>query len=177
MRGGQLVIVRVAGFGGLRNAGPAGIGQPQGAGNFIKRFARSVIHRAAQNMVLAPVLYLHNMAVAAAGHQAEKWRLQLWVGQIVGCNVPAQVMYRHQRLARAVSQALGKVDPHQHGPNKAGGKGDGHRVHIRNGHVGILQSLLHRCADVFRMAAAGNFWHNTAVKRLFFDAGRNNVGN
>ena len=115
--------------------------------------------------------------MAAAGHQTEEWRLQLWVGQIVGCNVPAQVMYRHQRLARAVSQALGKIHAHQHCTDEARRKGDGHSIHIVDGLACIQQGFFDRSADKFAVAAAGDLRHNAAVKRLFFDAGRNNVGN
>ena len=110
----QLVGVWVTVAGGSGHTGAAGVGQTQGAGHFVVGFTGGIVHRAAQDLVAAPVLHHHNMAVPTAGYQAEERRMQALVGQIIGGNMPAQMMHRNQWLARRVGQALGKVDTHQY---------------------------------------------------------------
>ena len=117
------------------------------------------------------------MAVPAAGDQAEKRRFQILVGQIVGGDMPAQVMHRHQRLVCRIGQPLGKVDADEHRADQPRRKGHGHSVHIGNGHIGVGQRLVNGGADIFRMAAAGNLRHNAAVECLLLDAGGDDVGN
>ena len=160
---GQLVGVGVAVAGGGGHTGTAWVGQAQRAGYFIVGFTGGVVHRAAQNFVAAPILHHHDVAVPAAGHQAEKRRMQTLVGQIVGGDMPAQVVHRHQRLACRVGQAFGKVDAHQHGTDQAGRKGYGHGIHVFHGHVGISQGFVHGSTDILGMAAAGDLRHNAAV--------------
>ena len=166
----------VAGSGGRGHAGAAGVGQAQRAGHLVKGLAGGVVHRAAQHLVPAPVLHHHDMAVPAAGHQAEERRFQFRVGQIIGGNVPPQMVHRHQRLAAGVGQPLGKVDPHQHRADQPRRKGHGHRVHVGHGHVGVGQGFLHRGADIFDVAAAGDLRHHAAVQRLLLDAGADHIG-
>ena len=89
--------------------------------------------------------------------------MQTLVGQIVGGDMSAQVVYRHQRLACRVGQAFGKVDAHQHGTDQAGRKGYGHGIHVFHGHVGISQGFVHGSTDILGMAAAGDLRHNAAV--------------
>ena len=159
-----------------RDAGPAGVGQPQCAGNLVKGFAGGVVHRAAQHLVAAPVLHHHNVAVATAGHQTEKRRFQVRMGQIVCRDMSPQMVYRHQRFAAGVGKALGKVDTHQHRADQARGKGDSHRIHVGHGHARVGQGFFHRGTDIFNVAAAGDLRHHTAVKGLLLDAGADHVG-
>ena len=121
------------------------------------------------------VLHLHDVAVAAGRHQAEEGRLQLRVGEVEGRNVAPQVVDRHQRLMGRVRQPLGKVDSHQHRADEAGGKGDGHGVHIVDGLARVQQGFFHRGADELAMAAAGDLRHHAAVERLLLHAGRDDV--
>ena len=111
----------------------------------------------------------------ARGHQTEERGLEFRVGQVEGGDVPPQVVDRHQRLAGRVGQPLGKVDPHQHRPDQAGGKGDGYRVHLVDGAAGVGQGLAHRGADVLAVAAAGDLGHHPAVEGLLLDAGGDDV--
>ena len=101
--------------------------------------------------------------MSAGRHKAEEGRLQLRVGQVEGRNVAPQMVDRHQRLARRVGEALGKVDAHQHGTDQAGRKGYGHGIHVFHGHVGIGQGFVHGGTDILGMAAAGDLRHNAAV--------------
>ena len=121
------------------------------------------------------VLHLDDVAVAARGHQAQERRFQLGVGQVEGRNVAPQVMDRHQGFAGRVGQPLGKVDPHQHRPDQARGKGDRHRVHLVDGAAGVGQGLVHRGTDVFTVPPAGNFGHHAAIESLFLDTGGDDV--
>ena len=130
MRHRQTVGFRVAGLGGVGDAGTAGIGQAQRPGHLVKGLAGGVVHRVAEDVVMGVVLYLHDVAVSAGRHKAEEGRLQLRVGQVEGCNVAPQMVDRHQRLARRVGEALGKVDAHQNCADEAGREGDSHGVHI-----------------------------------------------
>ena len=133
----QPVGFGVAGLGGIGDAGAAGVGQAQGPGHLVEGLAGGVVHRPAQDPEFGVVLHLDNVAVAPRGHQAQEGGLQLGVGQIEGRNVAPQMVDRHQGFAGGVGQALGKVDPHQHRPDQARGKGDCHRVHLVDGAAGV----------------------------------------
>ena len=86
------------------------------------------------------------------------------------------MMHRDERLARRVGQPLGVVDPHQHRANQPRRKGDGHAVHLPDGQPRVRKGLVHHAADGFRVAAAGDFRHHTAVQRLLLHAGGDHVG-
>ena len=172
---GQAVGVGVAGFGGVGHAGAAGVGQAQRAGHLVKGFAGGIVHRAAQNVKPGVVLHLYNVAVAAAGHQAQKGRFQVRVGQVQGGNVAPQMVHPHQRLVGRVGQPCGKADPHQHRANEARRKGNGHRIQIGGGELCVRKGLLHRGADELGVAAAGDFRHHAAVQGLFGHAGGDDV--
>ena len=152
----QAVCFGVAGLGGVGYAGAAGIRQTQRAGHFVKGFARSIVHGTAQHLVMGVVLYLDDVAVAARGHQAQKRRFQLRVGQVQSGNVSPQMVHRHQRLVRSVGQPLCKVDSHQHCADQPRGKGDGDRVYLVQGLARIGQGFGHRSTDELAVAAAGD---------------------
>ena len=88
-------------------------------------------------MVVGVVLHLHDVTVPAGGHQTQKGRLELRVGQVERGDVSPQMVHRHQRLARRVGQTLGKVYAHQHRTDEPRRKGNGHGVHIVYGLVGV----------------------------------------
>mgnify|MGYP000585744099 CR=1 FL=1 len=154
----------VPSFGSSCYAGAAGVGQAQGAGHLVKGFSGGIVHRVAQNVVVGVVLHFHDVAVPAGGHQAEERRLQLRVGQVEGRNVAPQMVDRHQRLARRVGEALGKVDAYQHCADEAGREGDSHGVHVVDGLACVQQSLFDGGADELTVAAAGDLRHDAAVK-------------
>ena len=83
--------------------------------------------------------------------------------KIVGSNVPAQVMHRHQRLARRIGKALGKVYAHQYSADQAGRKGDGNGIELLHRNAGVGQGLFHGGADIFGVAAAGDLGHHAPV--------------
>ena len=175
MRHRQTVGFRVAGLGGVGDAGTTGIGQTQRPGHLVEGFAGGVVHRVAEDVVMGIVLHLHDVAVSAGRHKAEEGRLQLRVGQVEGRDVAPQMVDRHQRLARRVGKALGKVDAHQHCANEAGREGDRHGVHVVDGLACVQQSLFDGGADELAVAAAGDLRHDAAVKRLLLDAGGDDV--
>ena len=163
MRHRQPVGVGVAVACGSGHTGATGVRQAQRAGYLVVGFARSIVDRAAQDRIAAPVLDHYNVAMPAAGHQAEERRMQILVGQIVGGDVPAQMMHRHQRFACRVGQPLGKVDAYQHRADQPRRKGHGHGIHVFHGHVGIGQGFVHGGTDILGMATAGDLRHNAAV--------------
>ena len=59
------------------HAGAAGVGQTQRARDLVVGLARGVVHGAAQDFIAAPVLDQYNVAVPAAGDEAQKRRLQI----------------------------------------------------------------------------------------------------
>ena len=121
------------------------------------------------------VLHFHDVAVAAGGHQAEEGRLEFRMGEVERRDVAAQMMHRYQRFVGRVGQPFGEVHAHEHGPDEAGRKGDGHGVHVVDGLAGIQQGLFHGGADELAVAAAGDLRHDAAVQRLFFYAGGDDV--
>ncbi len=96
----QAVGLGVAGLCGSGYAGAAGVRQTQCAGHLVKGFARSIVYGMTQNVVVGIVLHLHDVAVPAGGHQTQKGRLELRVGQVERGDVSPQMVHRHQRLAR-----------------------------------------------------------------------------
>ena len=90
--------------------------------------------------------------------------------------MPAQMMHRYQRLVCRIGQSLGKVYADQHRADQSRRKGHGHSVHIGNGHIGVGQRLVNGGADIFRVAAAGDLRHDTAVEGLLLHAGGDHIG-
>ena len=126
-------------------------------------------------MVMGVIQHLHDVAVAAAGHKAQKGRFQIRVGEVEGRDMPPQMVHRDEGLLSRIGKALGEVHPHQHRADEPRRKGDGNAVQVRGGQLCLVQRGLHRGADVLDVAAAGNFRHNAAVKRLFRHAGGHHV--
>ena len=115
------------------------------------------------------------MAVAAAGHQAQKRRFQVRVGEVERGDVPPQMVHRDEGLLRRIGKALCEVDPHQHRADQPGGKGDGHAGQVGGGEARVGQGLLHGAADEFHMAAAGDLGHDAAIQRLLGHAGGHHI--
>ena len=103
------------------------------------------------------------MAVAAAGHQAQKGRLQVRMGEVQRGDVPPQMVHRHQGLAGGKGQAFGKVHPHQHCADEARRVGDGHGADVFQGTAGLVQGALGHGADMLDVAAGGDLRHLSLI--------------
>ena len=117
----------------------AGIGQADTAGGLIEGFARGVIGGAAQDGVVAVIPHQYDMAGPAADDERQKRRFQLGMSQIICRHMATDMVNRDEGLFRRKCQALGEIDPHQHGADQAGGRGNGNRIHFAGGKAGLLQ--------------------------------------
>ena len=174
--GGQRVGCRVALVGDGIQRHAAGIRQPHRAGGFIKGLTGGVVGGAAEDGVVAVIPHQHDMAVPSTDDQRQKGRLQLRVGQIVGRHMPPDMVHRDQRLGGGQRQSLGKVDPHQHRADQAGGGGNGHGVGLPDRKTRLLQRSSSHAADGFGMAAGGDLRHHPAVQLVFLHLGMDHRG-
>ena len=166
----------VAGLGHAVQGCAAGIGHTQHTGHLVKALPRRVIPGGAQNVKHGIILHVHNQAVAAGDHQAQKGRLQIGTGQIVCGNVSPDVVNRDQRHIQGQSRRLGKVDSHQHRPDQARRVGHSHGVQIASAQAGGFQSLIRQAVDGLDMLPGGNFRHHTAIELVQLHLRRDAVG-
>ena len=78
------------------------------------------------------------------------------MGNVVGGNVPPEVVHRNERLACSGSQPLGKAHPHQQRTDEPRSGGDRHCIDLGQREPGLGQRGLHDAADVFGVAAGGD---------------------
>ena len=82
------------------------------------------------------------MAVPAGYHQTKKRRFQLRMSDVVGGNVPPNVVNRNQRLLSGQHQAFGKIDPHQKRSDQPWGIGDRNTVNLLQANRSVVQRFL-----------------------------------
>ena len=138
VRRGQPDCAGIALLGQLVQQRAARVGQMQHARSLVKGLARRVILRAAQQPVYAVILHHQDMAVPAAGHQADKGRGQLRMRKVIGADVPLDVIDRNQRLIRRIGQRLGAAHARQQRAYQTGAVGDADGVHIAQLHTGLV---------------------------------------
>ena len=99
----------------------------------------------------------------ARHHEAEEGRLQLGMGQVVGGDVPADVVDGHEGLSRREGEPLGVVDPHEQRADepRRGGHRDG--VDPLERDARLVERALHHRHDVLAVAAGGDLRHHAAV--------------
>ena len=106
----------------------AGIADAQHPGHLVKALPRRVVPGAAQDGHVRVGPHIHNGGGAAGDAQADEGGLQIRVGEIVGGDVAPHVVDGDEGQIQGHGGPLGKVHPHQHRPDEAGGIGDGHGV-------------------------------------------------
>ena len=173
MRQGQIGVV--AALGQARKLRPAGIGQPQDARGLVKRLARRVVHGLAQQGIVAVVVDAHQVAVAAADHQAHKGRFQILGGQKVGAHVALDVVDRNQRPLRGIAQPLHAADAREQRAHQPWPVGDGQGVHVLQGHPRLLERLIHHPVAGVHVRAAGDFRNDAAIERVQIHLRKNHI--
>ena len=173
---GQLVGIRVAFLGDLVHLPPAGIGDAHGPGSLVEGLSRGVVPGAAQNLQPGVVLHLNNVGMAPRHHQAQKRRLQIGIGQVVGGDVPPQMVHGDQGQPGGKGQPFGKVHPHQKGPDQPWGVGDGNAIDLGEGLAPLLQGLFHHAHNGLTVAAGGDLRHHTAVDLVLLHLGGHHGG-
>ena len=168
--------VRVALPGQLVEQWPARIGDRQHARGLVERFARRVVKRVAQQAVFAVIGHFHDVRMPAACDKADERRLQIGVRDIVGADMPLDVVNRNQRQVRAVGQRLGAADAYQQCADQAGTVGNGDCVQIGKPHIRIVQRALHNRVACLDVLTRRDFRHYAAVERMRFHLRGDDVG-
>ncbi len=88
----------------------------------------------------------------------------------------ADVVHRDQRHAQRRGAGLGKVDPHQHRADEAGGIGHGDGVDVLFLDPGRLDGAPGQDGDSLHMAAGGDLRHDAAVDRVQRRLGEDLIG-
>jgi hypothetical protein len=98
--------------------------------------------------------------------QAQKRRLQPWIFNIIGVDMPLYMMYANQRLLSRIGDGFCLCHPHKQGPHKARPISDSNCVHIRQPHLRCRQSLFNYLIDFLDMLSGCKLWHYPAIKRM-----------
>ena len=101
--------------------------------------------------------------MTAGYHQTQERRLQLGIGQIVGGNVPPDVMDRDQGLVQRQRGGFGEIHAHQNRSDKTGRISHRHGVDVPAGQPGFLQRLIRKSVDGLDVLSGSNFRHHAAV--------------
>ena len=154
----------------------AGIGQVQHAGRLVEGLARRVVLGAADQAVDAVVLHREQVAVPTADRQAQEGRLQLRKGQVVGADVPLDVVHRHQGLSAGKGQALHVADADQQRAHQARAAGHRQGVDSLQRHPRLPERGVHDLAHLLHMGAGGDLRHHAAVQGVQVDLRIHRVG-
>ena len=141
----------------------AGIGQAQHARRLVEALAGGVVARGAEDAHVRVPAHVHQHRVAAGDGQAEEGRLQLGEGEVVGGDVPADVVHGHQRHVHRQGGGLGEVHAHQQRADQPRRIGHGHGADVPARDAGGGERPLRQVADDLRVAAGGDLRHHAAV--------------
>ena len=163
------IFVFVAGLCRLVERRAAGIRHPDHAGDLIEAFPCRVVTRGAEDMEFRVVLHVDNQRVPAGDDEAQKRRFQIRIRQIVGRDMPADMVHWDERHAEAVRRRLRKIYAHQHRADQPRRIRHGNRVDLlpRYGRTG--KRLVCQRVNCFNMLARGQLRHNAAVKPVQCD--------
>ena len=84
--------------------------------------------------------------------------------------------YTHLDVYKRQAETLGVVDAYKQSADEAGGVCNGDGGYIAKIHPRLFQSALHHPADVFAVAAGGDFRHHAAVFFVFLHLGGDDTG-
>ena len=96
--------------------------------------------------------------------EAKKRRLQIGIRQIIGRDMPPDMVNRNERHAEAVRRRLREIHTHQHRADQPRRIGHGDSVDLlpRYGRAG--KRLVCQRVNCFNMLTRGQLRHNAAVK-------------
>ena len=170
------IFVFVAGLRRLVERRAAGIRHPDHAGDLIKAFPCRVVTRGAEDMEFRVVLHVDDQRMPAGDDEAQKRRFQIRVRQIVGRDMPADMVHRDERHAEAVGRGLGKVDADEHRADQPRRVGDGDGVDVLPGQVRLVKRRIRQGVDGLDVLARGKLGHDAAVEPVQGDLRRDAVG-
>ena len=161
---GQMVFFVVARLRGLIQRRAAGIRHPEHARDLVKALPRRVVARGAENFELCVVLHVHDQAVPAGHDQTHKRRLQLGIGQIIGRDMPADMVHRHERQTQGQRRRLGKIHAHEHRADEPRRIRDRHSVQLGTRELRRFKRVVSQCADRLDVLARRDLRHHAAIQ-------------
>ncbi len=110
---GKYIGFIIAPLGHFVHGPAAGIAQTQHPGGLVKALPRRVVPGGAQHREMGVVANVHDGGGAAGHAQAQEGGLQVGVGDVIGGDVPPDVVDGDERHAQAKGGGLGEGYPHQ----------------------------------------------------------------
>ncbi len=172
----EYVCSVIAPLGHFVHGSAAGVAQAQHSGGLVEALSRRVVPCAAQHLKMGVVLHVHQGGGAAGYAQAQEGRLQVGVGDVIGGDVPPDVVDGDQRHSQPEGGGLGEGHPHQQGPDQAGGVSDRYGVNVRLGNARLPEGLVRQAGDGLHMLAGGNFRHHAAINGVHVRRGGDDGG-
>ena len=147
----------------------AGIRHTDHAGDLVKALPCRIIAGRAHDAELCVILHVDDQRMSAGDNKTQKWRLQIGIRQIIGRDMPPDMVNRNERHAEAVRRRLRKIYAHQHRADQPRRIGHGDSVDLlpRYGRAG--KRLVCQRVNCFNMLARGQLRHNAAVKPVQCD--------
>ena len=137
----QLVRLGVAVLGHAGKGRPAGIAQAHQLGGFVKRLARSIVNRLAQQGVMPHAIDLHQLGVPARYQQRHKRKLGRVGTQKRRQQMPLQMVHAQHRFAQSGTQCAGHARAHQQSARKARPARVGDHVHLTQSAASVAKHL------------------------------------
>ena len=98
------------------------------------------------------------------------------MGDVVGRNVAPHMVHPDEGLVQSIGCRLGKIHPHQHRADEAGGVGDRHRVDVLFSDPGLPQGPVGQGRDSLHMLAGGDLRDDPPVGGMHIGLGGDGVG-
>ena len=98
------------------------------------------------------------------------------MGNVVGGDVAPNVVDGDQGDSQGIGHGLGKIHPHQHRADEAGGIGHRHGVNILPSQVRLGQGLVGQAGNHLDVFPGGQFRHHAAVYFVHLHRGGDAVG-
>ena len=174
--------IRVALGGELRDDRAAGIPETQRLGHLVEGLAHRVVDRRAEHAIVAPVGHMHEQSVAPGHERDHRRRREIGPTDLVGVQVPFQMVHHDEGDVGAPGRALGEGHAHHERAHESRCIGDSHRVQIAPAETrapqarrGNVQRLVADAADGLDVLAAGNFGNDAAEAGVEIHLGRHHV--
>ena len=162
-----------------------GISEAQRLGDLVKGLAHRVVERLAQDLVITPGAYVHKHGVSTRDEREDERRLQVGGGELIGKQVPLEVIHADERFVGRKRKALGERHAHHkrahqtrslgHANRRELGRGDGPACQTEA--LGsLLQRSIHHTDDDLHVLARGDLGNHAAKASVEIDLGRHLVG-
>ena len=147
----------------------AGIRHTDHAGDLVKALPCRIVAGRAHDVKFCVILHVNNQRMPSGDDEAKKRRLQIGIRQIIGRDMPPDMVNRNERHAEAVRRRFREIHTHQHRADQPRRIRHGNRVDLlpRYGRAG--KRLVCQRVNCFNMLARGQLRHNTAVKPVQCD--------